>query len=43
MPVFSGSAVLAMGSLIGHFVYGSVVGAIYAAPAQSPAHGRDMA
>jgi uncharacterized membrane protein YagU involved in acid resistance len=29
MPIFSGSAVLAMGSLIGHLVYGSVVGGVY--------------
>ena len=32
MPVFSGSAAVAMGSLIGHLVYGAVVGAIYGAP-----------
>ncbi|MEO6443543.1 MAG: DUF6789 family protein [Gemmatimonadaceae bacterium] len=31
MPVFSGSATLAMGSLIGHLVYGAVVGAVYGA------------
>lgn len=29
MPVFSGSALLAMGSLIGHLVYGAVLGAAY--------------
>lgn len=29
MPVFSGSVEMAMGSLIGHLVYGAVVGAIY--------------
>ena len=29
MPLFSGSAALAMGSLIGHLVYGAVLGAIY--------------
>jgi uncharacterized membrane protein YagU involved in acid resistance len=29
MPVFSGSVAMAMGSLIGHLVYGAVVGAIY--------------
>jgi uncharacterized membrane protein YagU involved in acid resistance len=29
MPLFSGSAVLATGSLIGHLVYGAVVGATY--------------
>ncbi len=28
MPVFSGSMMLAMGSLIGHLVYGAVVGSI---------------
>ena len=32
MPVFSGSAVMAMGSLIGHLVYGAVVGAVYGDP-----------
>lgn len=29
MPLFSGSAVMATGSLIGHLVYGGVVGGIY--------------
>lgn len=29
MPFFSGSVSLAMGSLVGHLVYGGVVGAIY--------------
>lgn len=29
MPVFSGSAVMATGSLIGHLVYGGVVGGVY--------------
>ena len=29
MPLFSGSVVMAMGSLIGHLVYGAVVGQIY--------------
>jgi len=29
MPVFSGSIAMAMGSLIGHLVYGGVVGGIY--------------
>jgi hypothetical protein len=29
MPLFSGSMVMAMGSLIGHLVYGAVVGAVY--------------
>jgi uncharacterized membrane protein YagU involved in acid resistance len=43
MPVFSGSVAMAMGSLIGHLVYGGTVGAIYAAPAESPAHQRVMA
>lgn len=28
-PLFSGSLVLAMGSLVGHLVYGSVLGALY--------------
>jgi uncharacterized membrane protein YagU involved in acid resistance len=29
MPLFSGSVVMAMGSLIGHLVYGGVVGGLY--------------
>lgn len=29
MPLFSGSVQMAMGSLIGHLVYGAVVGAVY--------------
>ena len=29
MPLFSGSAVMAMGSLVGHLVYGGVVGGVY--------------
>ena len=34
-PVFSGSVVLAMGSLLGHLVYGAVLGAVYGSPVQS--------
>jgi uncharacterized membrane protein YagU involved in acid resistance len=33
MPLFAGSAVVAMGSLFGHLVYGGTVGAIYGRPA----------
>ena len=29
MPLFSGSAAMAMGSLVGHIVYGAAVGGIY--------------
>jgi uncharacterized membrane protein YagU involved in acid resistance len=29
MPIFSGSATMAIGSLIGHLVYGGVVGGVY--------------
>jgi len=29
MPLFSGSAAMAMGSLVGHLIYGGVVGGIY--------------
>lgn len=32
MPAFGGAAAVAMGSLIGHLVYGAVVGAIYGRP-----------
>jgi uncharacterized membrane protein YagU involved in acid resistance len=35
MPLFSGSAALAMGSLVGHLVYGAVLGGIYGASAGS--------
>ena len=34
MPLFSGSMVMAMGSLVGHLVYGAVVGAVYGPPAR---------
>lgn len=34
MPVFSGSMRMAMGSLIGHLVYGAVLGRIYGAEAE---------
>lgn len=37
MPVFSGDAMMATGSLIGHLVYGAVVGAIYGDPGAAPA------
>ena len=37
MPVFSGSVPMAMGSLIGHLVYGAIVGAIYGVGTQVPA------
>jgi len=40
MGLFSGSMALAGGSLLGHLVYGAVVGAIYGAPpAATPARG----
>lgn len=29
MPLFSGDATMAMGSLVGHLVYGALVGVIY--------------
>ena len=29
MPLYSGSAVMAKGSLVGHLVYGAVVGSVY--------------
>jgi len=37
MPLFSGSAVMAVGSLIGHLVYGAVVGTIYGPVRATPA------
>jgi hypothetical protein len=36
MPLFSGSAVMAVGSLLGHLVYGAVIGGIYGAPQSAP-------
>lgn len=41
MPVFSGSFAMAAGSLIGHLVYGAVLGGIYGHP--SPAAARRLA
>ena len=42
MPAFGGAASTAMGSLIGHLVYGAILGAIYGQPDQAqhahPAH-----
>lgn len=35
MPMFSGSIVMAMGSLIGHLVYGAIVGAVYGVGVQT--------
>jgi hypothetical protein len=35
MPFFSGSASMAMGSLVGHLIYGAVVGAVYGVPGQT--------
>ena len=37
MPFFSGSMSMAMGSLLGHIIYGGVVGAVYGEPSQGPA------
>jgi uncharacterized membrane protein YagU involved in acid resistance len=33
MPLFSGSAAMALGSLVGHLIYGAVLGGIYGEPA----------
>jgi uncharacterized membrane protein YagU involved in acid resistance len=35
MPFFSGSVTMAMGSLVGHLIYGAVVGATYGEPAMA--------
>jgi len=32
MPLFSGSVSMAMGSLVGHLIFGGVVGAVYGIP-----------
>ena len=36
MPLFSGSMVMAGGSLVGHLIYGAVLGAIYGHPPAAP-------
>jgi len=39
MPIFSGSVAMAMGSLVGHLIYGAVVGVTYGAvPSAARAH-----
>lgn len=44
MPLFSGSVVMAMGSLVGHLIYGAVVGAVYGqVPVQVAAQRRQPA
>lgn len=40
MGVFSGSLLAAAGSLMGHLVYGAVVGVVYGLPEAEPAHAR---
>lgn len=35
MPLFSGSVPMAMGSLVGHLIYGAAIGAIYGASAEA--------
>ena len=37
MGFFSGDMNMAMGTLIGHIIYGGVVGAVYGEPSQGPA------
>ncbi len=39
MPVFSGSLMLAMGSLLGHLVYGAVIGGIIGIGVSAPVAG----
>ena len=39
MPFFSGSAAMVAGSLIGHLVYGAVIGAVYGPVAAGAPHG----
>ena len=43
MPVFSGSAAMAMGSLVGHLVYGVTVGGIYGTGEVQAAHRHALA
>jgi uncharacterized membrane protein YagU involved in acid resistance len=43
MPLFSGSAAMAIGSLVGHLIYGAAVGAVYGAGAESASVRRPLA
>jgi hypothetical protein len=43
MPLFSGSVPLAMGSLIGHLIYGAVIGSVYGAGTESATARRPIA
>ena len=43
MPVFSGSFAMAAGSLLGHLIYGAVVGAVYGQGASRPAQQKSRA
>jgi uncharacterized membrane protein YagU involved in acid resistance len=43
MPLFSGSVPLAMGSLIGHLIYGAVIGSVYGAGTESATAHRPVA
>lgn len=43
MPVFSGSVAMAMGSLVGHLVYGGVVGAVYGPARHEGPAGKELA
>lgn len=38
MPMFGGAAPMAIGSLIGHLVYGATLGAIYGEPVRDAVH-----
>lgn len=42
MPLFGGSVAAAMGSLIGHLIYGSIVGAVYGPVRRTAAHGQTV-
>ena len=43
LPLFSGSLPLALGSLIGHVIYGLVIGAVYGSGGQTSAARRPIA
>ena len=43
MPLFSGSLALAMGSLVGHLMYGAVVGGVYGTGVVAPARRQAVA
>lgn len=42
MPIFSGSVPMAMGSLVGHLIYGATIGAVYGTGVEAPSARRTV-